>query len=70
MVFIPRKIGESIKASVEIINAVLPPLSRIVNNPIIKTVAEETSAGTILITNIESPNRNFHTVSTAIDNGG
>jgi len=60
----PRKIGASIYAIVETIIAVLPPPIRIVNNPIIKTVTEEMITGTIRITNIASPNSDFHAAST------
>ena len=66
----PRKIGENINTRVEIITAALPPPSRIVNKPIIKTVNEEIIAGTSLIKNIESPNRDFHTPRIQIENGG
>ncbi len=54
--FIPRKIGVNIYVIVEIIIAALPPPSRIVNKPIINTVAEVMIAGTIRMTNIASPN--------------
>jgi hypothetical protein len=69
-VFIPRKIGDSIKVTEDIITAVLFPPSRMVNNPIIKTIIEVTTAGIILITNIESPKRDCQIASIQIEKGG
>jgi len=50
--------------------AILFPPNLIVNNPIIKTETEEIIAGIILITNIESPKKNFHTERIQMDKGG
>jgi hypothetical protein len=69
-VLIPRKIGESINVIVEMITATLLPPSRTVNNPIINTITDVTIAGTILMTNIESPKKDFHNARIHIENGG
>jgi hypothetical protein len=63
-VFIPRKIGENIKAKQEIRIAGLFPPSLSVNNPIIKTVIDEIKPGTIRIATNPSPKRDFQIDST------
>jgi hypothetical protein len=70
MVVIPRKIGDSIKVTIAIITALLPPPSLRVNRPRIKIVAELTNAGSNLITKSESPRKNFQAASIHIERGG
>jgi hypothetical protein len=69
-VFIPRKIGVSIYASIEIIIAVLPPPNLRVKLPSIIKVSDDMIAGSNLMMNIESPNNHFQIARTKIEKGG